>query len=78
MQWTGLCANQNTQEVKHEGCLISTKERVISLDKRRSLRLMSVQVASTVLTPLEFGSVGLSEEDALLKYGEDLLEVRGL
>ncbi|KAL8578778.1 Thioredoxin reductase 2, mitochondrial [Nucella lapillus] len=32
-------------------------------------------VATTVFTPLEFGSVGLSEDDALLKYGEDVLEV---
>ena len=30
-----------------------------------------VNVPTTVFTPLEYGSVGLSEEDAKLKYGED-------
>lgn len=32
-------------------------------------------VATTVFTPLEYGTVGLSEEDAVAKYGEDDLEV---
>ena len=29
-----------------------------------------------MFSPLEFGTVGISEEDALVKYGEDTLEVR--
>lgn len=32
-------------------------------------------VPTTVFTPLEYGCVGLSEEDAVDKYGEDNLEV---
>ncbi|KAL3852967.1 hypothetical protein ACJMK2_016572 [Sinanodonta woodiana] len=34
-----------------------------------------VNVATTVFTPLEYGCIGLSEEDAILKYGESNLEV---
>ncbi|KAK7088567.1 thioredoxin reductase 2, mitochondrial-like [Littorina saxatilis] len=33
------------------------------------------KIATTVFTPLEFASIGLSEDDALIKYGEDILEV---
>lgn len=29
-------------------------------------------VPTTVFTPIEYGTVGLSEEDATAKYGEDL------
>lgn len=32
-------------------------------------------VATTVFTPLEYGTVGLSEEVALKRYGEDKVEV---
>lgn len=32
-------------------------------------------VATTVFSPLEYGCVGLSEEDAIAKYGEDKIEV---
>lgn len=32
-------------------------------------------VATTVFTPLEYGCVGLSEENAIQKYGEDNIEV---
>ena len=32
-------------------------------------------VATTVFTPLEYGSVGLSEERAIQQYGEDDIEV---
>lgn len=34
-----------------------------------------VNVPTTVFTPLEYGSVGLSEEAAIAKYGEDNIEV---
>lgn len=34
-----------------------------------------VNVPTTVFTPLEYGCVGLSEEDAIAKYGEDDIEV---
>lgn len=34
-----------------------------------------LQVATTVFTPLEFGTVGLSEEKAIESYGEDNIEV---
>lgn len=34
-----------------------------------------VNVPTTVFTPLEYGCVGLSEEDAISKYGEDNIEV---
>ena len=33
------------------------------------------QVATTVFTPLEYGTVGLSEEDAIDRYQDDNLEV---
>lgn len=32
-------------------------------------------VATTVFTPLEYGCVGISEEKAIEKYGEDKLEI---
>lgn len=32
-------------------------------------------VATTVFTPLEYGTVGLSEEEAIEKYGQDKLDV---
>jgi len=32
-------------------------------------------VPTTVFTPIEYGACGLSEEDALEKYGEDSIEV---
>lgn len=34
-----------------------------------------VNVATTVFTPLEYGCCGLSEEDAIEKYGEANIEV---
>lgn len=34
-----------------------------------------VNVPTTVFTPLEYGAVGLSEEDAIAKYGADDIEV---
>ncbi len=34
-----------------------------------------VNVPTTVFTPLEYGCVGLSEEDAIAKYGADDIEV---
>ena len=34
-----------------------------------------VNVATTVFTPLEYGCIGLSEEDAITMYGEDNIEV---
>ena len=34
-----------------------------------------VNVPTTVFTPLEYGSVGLSEEDAIAKYGAGDIEV---
>jgi pyruvate/2-oxoglutarate dehydrogenase complex dihydrolipoamide dehydrogenase (E3) component len=38
-----------------------------------STQLMNYDnVPTTVFTPLEYGTVGLSEEDATAKYGEDL------
>ena len=35
-----------------------------------------INVATTVFTPLEYGCVGLAEEDALKIYGETNIEVR--
>lgn len=32
-------------------------------------------VATTVFSPLEYGCVGLSEEDAIKTYGEDNIEI---
>ncbi|CAG9760052.1 unnamed protein product [Ceutorhynchus assimilis] len=32
-------------------------------------------IATTVFTPLEYGAVGLSEESAVAKYGEDAVEI---
>ena len=34
-----------------------------------------MNVATTVFTPLEYGSIGLSEEAAIAQYGEDNIEV---
>jgi thioredoxin reductase (NADPH) len=34
-----------------------------------------INVPTTVFTPLEYGFVGLSEEDAIKSYGEDDIEV---
>jgi pyruvate/2-oxoglutarate dehydrogenase complex dihydrolipoamide dehydrogenase (E3) component len=39
-------------------------------------RLMNyVNVATTVFTPLEYGAIGYSEEDAIAKFGEDKIKV---
>lgn len=35
------------------------------------------QIPTTVFTPLEYSTVGLSEEDALMKYGDENIEVVG-
>ena len=35
-----------------------------------------INVPTTVFTPLEFGTIGLSEEDAEMIYGKDKIEVR--
>lgn len=35
-----------------------------------------LQVPTTVFTPLEYGVVGMSEEEATSKYGKDSIEVR--
>lgn len=32
-------------------------------------------VATTVFTPLEYGCIGLCEEDAIKKYGEENIEI---
>jgi thioredoxin reductase (NADPH) len=32
-------------------------------------------IATTVFTPIEYGCIGLSEEDAIKKYGEENIEV---
>ena len=32
-------------------------------------------VPTTVFTPLEYGCIGLAEEDAIAKYGESDIEV---
>ena len=34
-----------------------------------------VNVPTTVFTPIEYGCIGHSEEDAIAKYGEDDIEV---
>ena len=36
-----------------------------------------MNVATTVFTPLEYGAIGYSEEDAIAKFGEDKIEVTG-
>lgn len=39
-------------------------------------RIMSYKnVATTVFTPLEYGAIGYSEEDAIKKYGENDIKV---
>ncbi len=35
-----------------------------------------MQVATTVFTPLEYGCVGLSEEEAEKRHGKDQIEVK--
>ena len=37
-----------------------------------------VNVPTTVFTPLEYGSIGYSEEEAITKFGENDIEVRSL
>lgn len=34
-----------------------------------------MNVATTVFTPLEYGCIGLSEEDAIAKFGDENVEV---
>ncbi len=34
-----------------------------------------INVPTTVFTPIEYGAIGYSEEDAISKYGEDDIEV---
>ena len=36
---------------------------------------LALQIPTTVFTPLEYSTVGLSESDALSKYGENNIEV---
>jgi pyruvate/2-oxoglutarate dehydrogenase complex dihydrolipoamide dehydrogenase (E3) component len=33
-------------------------------------------VPTTIFTPIEYGAIGYSEEDALSKFGEDNIEVK--
>lgn len=33
-------------------------------------------VATTIFTPIEYGSIGYSEENALIKFGEEFIDVR--
>ena len=33
-------------------------------------------VPTTIFTPIEYGSIGFSEEDAKIKFGEDSIEVK--
>jgi len=40
-----------------------------------TLKCDYVNVPTTVFTPIEYGAIGLTEEDAIEKYGEDDLEV---
>ncbi|CAG0890518.1 unnamed protein product [Cyprideis torosa] len=40
-----------------------------------TLKMDYSQVPTTVFTPLEYASVGLSEDSAMQKYGEDNIEV---
>ena len=35
-----------------------------------------INVPTTVFTPLEYGSIGYSEDEAIAKFGENDLEVR--
>lgn len=34
-----------------------------------------INVATTVFTPLEYGCIGYSEEDAITKFGQENIEV---
>eukprot|EP01031_Cornospumella_fuschlensis_P029883 gene29883-36079_t len=40
-----------------------------------SQKMMDINVPTTVFTPMEYGSVGLTEEEAVQKYGEEDVEV---
>jgi len=33
-------------------------------------------VPTTIFTPIEYGAIGYSEEDAISKFGEDNIEVK--
>lgn len=48
-----------------------------SLDSEKAVfgKIFSLQVPSTVFTPLEYSFVGLSEDEAALKQGIDGIEV---
>lgn len=39
------------------------------------LAFLFLQVPTTIFTPLEYSSIGLSEEDAADKFGDDNVEV---
>lgn len=41
-----------------------------------SFTISALQVPTTVFTPLEYGSVGLTERQAVDRFGEDNVEVK--
>lgn len=54
----------------HAGKLLAKR-----LFGKSSLQMDYDNIATTIFTPLEYGSVGLSEETAIERYGEDNVEI---
>lgn len=54
----------------HAGRLLARR-----LFANSTVQMDYVNVATTVFSPLEYGCVGLSEDDAIVQYGEDRIEV---
>ena len=42
---------------------------------KSDVKMDYINVATTVFTPIEYGAIGLSEEDAIKKLGEENIEV---
>ena len=82
--FTGLSEKTIGQQYinkRTEQCNLALKQQSCVLYRSNEIRpvcycFISLQVATTVFTPLEFGTVGLSEEKAIDAYGEDNIEVR--
>lgn len=68
LHFTGLT------QAHHPLCTVKSKCKTSNSNILNS-ELLKLQVATTVFTPLEFGTVGMSEDKAIESYGEDNIEV---
>ncbi|KAL0483093.1 thioredoxin reductase (NADPH) [Acrasis kona] len=75
----GDCINRGlelTPTAIHAGSLLSRRIYSEELVTKNHKHIMDyTNVPTTVFTPLEYGSCGMSEEDTIKKYGQDNIEV---